>query len=85
MGSEEIVDIVDENNNVLESIVRSRMRKENLRHRATFIFVFRDNIDMKSSNMESIMKSKIIVQKRTTTKDYCPGKNMDHYYNKKDV
>eukprot|EP00128_Syssomonas_multiformis_P008924 Colp12_sorted_trinity150504_noHs@33252 len=59
-ASEELVDIVDEYNQLLRVVKRSEMRKQNLRHRATYIFI---------ENSEG----KILVQKRTDIKDYCPG------------
>jgi len=60
MNVEEIVCIVDEEDRVVNHVPRSVMRRENLRHRSTFIFV-------KNS------KGMLYVQKRTKTKDYCPG------------
>lgn len=58
--AEELVDIVDENNNVINTVVRSEMRKFKLPHRATYIVI-------KNSD------NKYYIQKRTMTKDYCPG------------
>ena len=60
MNREEIVTIVDEENNVVGSAPRSRMRVDGLPHRATYILVF---------NSEGLL----FVQKRTTTKDIYPG------------
>ncbi len=57
---DEIVVIVDGDNNIIGTEPRSKMRKEGLRHRATFILVF-------SSDGE------LFVQKRTRTKDVYPG------------
>ena len=62
-AAEEIVQIVDENNVETEAVVRSRMRRENLLHRSTFMFVFLGSED----------EQKLIVQKRTLTKDCSPG------------
>ena len=58
--AEELVKHVDENNKDIGGVTRSRMRKENLWHRASFIFV------INTSN-------ELLVQKRTMIKDYCPG------------
>ena len=56
----EWVDVVDENNDVIGQATREQMRAENLRHRATYIVVH-DGM------------GKILVQRRTEHKDYCPG------------
>lgn len=56
----EWVDIVDENNDVIAQATRQQMRAQNLRHRATYIVV--------SDGM-----GKILVQRRTETKDFYPG------------
>lgn len=56
----EWVDVVDENNDVIGQATREQMRAENLRHRATYIVVH-DGM------------GKILVQRRTKHKDYCPG------------
>ena len=60
MNQEEIVTIVDEGTSVVGSAPRSRMRAEDLPHRATYILVF-NPIGL------------LFVQKRTTTKDIYPG------------
>ena len=57
---DEQVIIVNENNDEIGSCGRSRMRKENLWHRSSFIFVVNSN-------------GQFFVQKRTSTKDYCPS------------
>eukprot|EP00743_Colponemidia_sp_Colp-15_P010038 GILK01011019.1.p1 GENE.GILK01011019.1~~GILK01011019.1.p1 ORF type:complete len:181 (-),score=22.99 GILK01011019.1:201-743(-) len=56
----ELVAIVDENDNVVGSATRREMREKTLLHRATYIFV-------------QNCKGQLYVQKRTLTKDYCPG------------
>lgn len=56
----EWVDVVDENNNVMAQVTRQQMRQRHLRHRATYIVVH--------SGM-----GRILVQRRTENKDYCPG------------
>lgn len=56
----ELVTIVDAENRVIGSAPKSRMRKERLIHRASFILVFNDTGEM-------------FVQKRTMTKDIYPG------------
>ncbi|MGX8942057.1 NUDIX hydrolase YfcD [Symbiopectobacterium sp. Eva_TO] len=56
----EWVDIVDENNDVIAQACRQQMRSQRLRHRATYIVVH-DGM------------GKILVQRRTETKDFYPG------------
>ena len=56
----EWVDIVDEQNEVIAQSSRQQMRAERLRHRATYIVVH-DGM------------GKILVQRRTEIKDFCPG------------
>ena len=58
--ADELVGVVDTNNVIVGRELRRRVRAENLRHRATYIFVF-DRHDQ------------IVVQKRTDTKDLFPG------------
>lgn len=60
LSSDEIIEIVDENNNVLEPTTRKEMRQKRLIHRATYAFI-RD-----SNNY-------FYVQKRSKLKDYCPS------------
>ena len=60
MTREEIVTIVDEENNIVGSALRSRMRTDGLPHRATYILVFNS-------------EGHLFVQKRTMTKDIYPG------------
>ncbi|MEH0835282.1 NUDIX hydrolase YfcD [Pectobacterium cacticida] len=56
----EWVDIVNENNEVIAQASRQQMRAQTLRHRATYIVVH-DGM------------GKILVQRRTETKDFYPG------------
>ena len=58
--SEEWVDWVDEQDLLLQAVPRSEMRRELLRHRATYIVV-------------TSSQQQIYVQRRTLSKDYCPG------------
>ncbi|WP_241522167.1 NUDIX hydrolase YfcD [Chimaeribacter californicus] len=58
--TEEWVDIVDEQNEVIAQSSRQQMRAQRLRHRATYIVVH-DGM------------GKILVQRRTDSKDYYPG------------
>ncbi|MBR9691975.1 NUDIX domain-containing protein [Candidatus Woesearchaeota archaeon] len=58
--TEEMVDVVDENDNVIDTVTRKEMRQKNLKHRSTFILVFNS-------------KGEILVTKRTDTKDVYPG------------
>ncbi|WP_340621168.1 NUDIX hydrolase YfcD [Xenorhabdus siamensis] len=57
----EWVDIVNEENEIIAQATRQQMRSQNLRHRATYIVVH-DGM------------GKILVQHRTETKDFYPGK-----------
>ena len=59
-SKDEIVAIVDENNDIIDSLPRSVMRAQNLPHRACYILVFNS-------------LHKIFVQKRTQSKDVYPG------------
>ena len=56
----ELVKWIDENNNVLGSVTRKKMRQDKLWHRASYIFITDD-------------EGRFCIQKRTDTKDYCPG------------
>ncbi|QCR35473.1 NUDIX hydrolase YfcD [Nissabacter sp. SGAir0207] len=58
--TEEWVDIVNEQNEVIAQSSRQQMRAQRLRHRATYIVVH-DGM------------GKILVQRRTDSKDYFPG------------
>lgn len=60
MAADELVAIVDEQNRVVGSATRLRMRTEKLLHRATYVYVF---------NSQGLL----YVQHRTTTKDVYPG------------
>ena len=60
LASTEWVDIVNENNEVIAQSSREQMRAQCLRHRATYIVVH-DGM------------GKILVQRRTETKDFQPG------------
>ncbi|AYA39767.1 NUDIX hydrolase YfcD [Xenorhabdus nematophila] len=60
-ASIEWVDIVDEDNKVIAQATRHQMRVQNLRHRSTYIVVHNG-------------MGKILVQHRTETKDFYPGK-----------
>ncbi|CDL82477.1 NUDIX hydrolase YfcD [Xenorhabdus szentirmaii] len=57
----EWIDIVSEDNEVIAQATRQQMRAQNLRHRATYIVVH-DGM------------GQILVQHRTETKDFYPGK-----------
>jgi len=59
-AQEEWVDWVDAQNQVLMAVPRSRMRREVLCHRATYIFI-------------EDRQGHLYVQRRTQLKDYCPG------------
>ena len=59
-AAEETVVVVDEHDEVIGTAPRSRMRRERLIHRTTYVFVFSS-------------RGEVLVQKRTRTKDACPG------------
>lgn len=63
LASTEWVDIVNENNEVIAQSSREQMRAQCLRHRATYIVVH-DGM------------GKILVQRRTETKDFHPARRM---------
>ena len=56
---DEMIIIVDKNDNPLYSISRKEMRMKNLTHRATAIFVNRDD--------------KFLIHKRSNLKEFCPS------------
>ena len=58
--SPEVVTVIDLDDNVIDALPRPRVKAEGLTYRVTYILVF-------SSGGE------ILVQKRTDTKDWCPG------------
>lgn len=60
MSAHELVDIIDENNNVIETVERHIMRRDSLPHRASYISL-RDR------------QGKFLVEIRTLCKDYAPG------------
>ncbi len=60
MPTEEIVQIVDQNNQEIATVKRSLMRSQRLIHRAAYIFVFN-------------AAGELFVQKRTQSKDIYPG------------
>lgn len=60
MSSTEQVDIVDRDNNVIKTVSRAQMRKEQLPHRASYIAV-------------QNRQGKFLIEIRTLCKDYSPG------------
>lgn len=56
----ELVDIVDENDVVLQSVTREQMRREKLRHRVAFVLVRRSD-------------SRVLIHRRSDDKDLWPG------------
>ena len=60
MSADELVDIVDENNNIVQTVTRREMRSKQLPHRASYI-AYCDN------------QGKFLVEIRTLCKDYSPG------------
>ena len=67
---EERVLLVDENNKPIGSELRSVMRKNNLFHRSSFIYIYNSKYD---TNIQLDYRKQFYVQKRTMTKDYLPG------------
>ena len=61
MSEEELIDVIDENNQVIGTVIRKEMRTKNLLHRGVIIFVLNS-------------EGKIFVHKRTATKDIHPSK-----------
>lgn len=60
MSASELVDVVDADDRVLKQATRGEARRQNLRHRATYILVFND-------------AGQLFVHQRTHTKDIYPG------------
>ncbi|WP_406018816.1 NUDIX domain-containing protein [Succinivibrio sp.] len=60
MSATELVDIVDEDNNIVKTVTRKEMRKEQLPHRASYIAVMDHS-------------GKFLIEIRTLCKDYSPG------------
>jgi isopentenyldiphosphate isomerase len=60
VAGEEFVDVVDADDRVVDTVPRSRMRAENLRHRAVFVVV-------RSSSGD------VLVHRRSSMKDVWPG------------
>lgn len=56
----EWVDVVDRQNRVIGAAERARVRRDNLCHRASYILVLDEY-------------ERILVQRRTLSKDFCPG------------
>lgn len=59
-GAQEIVSVIDLEDNVVGALPRPRVKGEGHTYRVTYILVFNSAGD-------------ILVQKRTDTKDWCPG------------
>ena len=60
MHSEEIFDVVDEEDNIVGKAERSKVHSSGLIHRSVFFFVFNE-------------KNEILVNKRSRTKEFYPG------------
>lgn len=60
LSGDEVVLVVDADNNPVGTALRAQVRKENLWHRASYIFVYD-------------LEKRLLVQKRSMRKDYCPG------------
>lgn len=60
MAVMEMVDIINEQDEVLETVTRKEMRQKQLPHRATYVAILDD-------------ASRVLVEVRTLTKDYAPG------------
>jgi isopentenyldiphosphate isomerase len=57
---EEVVDVVDEQDHVVATVTRARIREEPLLHRVASVLVFRSD-------------GRLLVHRRTDTKDVFPG------------
>ena len=60
MADDELVDVVDENDRVLRTVRRDEMRREGLRHRATYVLLFNST-------------GQLFVHRRTSDKDVYPS------------
>lgn len=60
MSRTELVDIVDDDNNIVATVTRGKMRQEHLPHRASYIAVCN-------------YAGRFLVEVRTLAKDYAPG------------
>ena len=58
--SEELVDVVDDQDRVIATVTRSRVRAQHLLHRVASVLVFRPD-------------GRLLVHRRTDTKDVFPG------------
>jgi isopentenyldiphosphate isomerase len=58
--SDELVDVVDEQDRVVVTVTRARIREEHLLHRVASVLVFRPD-------------GRLLVHRRTDTKDVFPG------------
>lgn len=58
--TEEMVDILDENDKIIDTVPRSEMRKKNLKHASVYFMIFNK-------------KGEILIAKRTMNKDMYPG------------
>jgi isopentenyldiphosphate isomerase len=61
MASEEFLVVVDKQNQIIGTVSRKQVRRENLWHRASYVFV------------QSTRTAKLFVHQRTWSKDWCPG------------
>lgn len=74
LNAKELIEHVTADNQVIPGGVhRSRMRLENLWHRATFVLLRHEptSLEQHGSDLTDIY---VLVQKRSQLKDYCPGK-----------
>jgi len=55
-----MVDVVDENDHLVDTVTRKEVRAKNLRHRCVYYFIFNS-------------KDELLITKRTMTKDIYPG------------
>jgi isopentenyldiphosphate isomerase len=60
MSSDELIDVVDENDRVVRQATRREVRQGRLRHRSVYVFVFNPG-------------GQLFVHRRTQTKDIFPG------------
>lgn len=74
LNATELVEHVDAHNRVVPGgVLRSKMRLENLWHRATYVLLRHEptHLEQHGSDLTDVA---VLVQKRSQHKDYCPGK-----------
>jgi pyrimidine 5'-nucleotidase len=74
-GQERICTVTHDNVPTANGNLRSEMRLQTLWHRATYVLVLQpQQNDHPTQSSSSILRPHVLVQKRSSQKDYCPGK-----------